>query len=76
LEVQQLDLADLSSVRELAKQLSAEASIDIVILNAGVAFSPLTYTKDNLELHIATNHFGHFLLVELLLDKLKHQVSS
>lgn len=75
LEVQQLDLADLSSVRNFAKNLRTEPKIDMLVLNAGVASTPLTYTKDNFELQIGTNHFGHFVLVESLLDKLKQQVS-
>lgn len=75
LEVQQLDLADLSSVRNFAKNLRTEPKIDMLVLNAGVASTPLTYTKDNFELQIGTNHFGHFVLVESLLDKLKQQGS-
>ena len=75
LEVQQLNLADLSSVRNFAKNLRTEPKIDMLVLNAGVASTPLTYTKDNFELQIGTNHFGHFVLVESLLDKLKQQVS-
>jgi len=74
LEVQQLDLADLSSVRRFAEHLQSESKIDMLILNAGVAGMPLTYTKDNFEMQVGTNHFGHFVLVESLLDKLKQQV--
>ncbi len=44
------------------------------MLNAGVAGVPLTYTKDNFELQVGTNHFGHFVLVQCLLDKLQQQV--
>ena len=75
-EAQQLDLADLSSVRRFADILQAEPTIDMLILNAGVAGTPQTYTKDNFELQVGTNHFGHFVLVESLLQKLKQQVSS
>ncbi len=74
MEVQQLDLADLSSVRRFAEHLQSESKIDMLILNAGVAGMPLTYTKDNFEMQVGTNHFGHFVLVESLLDKLKQQV--
>lgn len=75
-EVQQLDLADLISVRQLAKQLSSEQSIDLLILNAGVMACPQAYTKDNFELQVGTNHFGHFELTRLLLDKLQTQVNT
>lgn len=74
LQVQQLDLADLSSVKALVKQLQLEDNIDMLILNAGVAAVPLSYTKDNFEMQVGTNHFGHFALVAGLLDKLKQQV--
>ena len=76
LEVQQLDLADLDSVKTFANKLQSEPVIDMLILNAGVAGVPLTYTKDNFETQVGTNHFGHFVLVESLLDKLKQQVGS
>lgn len=75
LEVQQLDLADLSNVRSFAQNLQSEPMIDMLILNAGVAGLPLTYTKDNFEIHVGTNHFGHVVLVESLLDKLKQQAT-
>ena len=73
-EVQQLDLADLRSVQRLAEQLNSESRIDVLILNAGVMACPQTYTEDNFELQIGTNHFGHFELTRLLLDKLQKQV--
>lgn len=73
-EVQQLDLADLSSVKSFANRLQREPRIDLLMLNAGVAGVPLTYTKDNFEMQVGTNHFGHFVLVESLLVKLKQQV--
>lgn len=75
-EVQQLDLADLSNVRSFANNLQSEPKIDMLILNAGVAGLPLTYTKDNFEMQVGTNHFGHFVLVQSLLDKLKKQVKT
>lgn len=75
LEVQQLDLADLSSVTSFADKLQSERKIDMLLLNAGVAGTPQSYTKDNFELVVGTNHFGHFVLVQALLDKLKHQVN-
>ena len=76
LEVQHLDLADLSSVTSFAEKLQAILRIDMLILNAGVAGTPQTYTTDNFELAVGTHHFGHFVSVDRLLDKLKAQVSS
>ena len=75
-EVQQLDLADLSSVQALGKRLNQEQQIDLLILNAGVMACPEDVTKDNFELQVGTNHFGHFQLTRLLLENLKQQASA
>ena len=37
-----------------------------MVLNAGIALSKKYLTEEGLELHMATNHFGHFLLANLL----------
>ena len=74
-QVQQLDLADLSSVQALGKTLDLEKQIDLLILNAGVMACAEDVTKDNFELQVGTNHFGHVQLTRLLLDKLKQQAS-
>lgn len=73
-EVQPLDLSDLRSIRQLAGQLNNDRNIDLLILNAGVMACPQAYTKDNFELQVGTNHFGHFELTKLLLPKLQSQV--
>jgi retinol dehydrogenase-12 len=71
-EVERLDLADLASVRSFAdKLLNTNQRIDILINNAGVMACPLARTKDGFEMQIGTNHFGHFLLTNLLLDRIK-----
>jgi len=70
--VRQLDLADLSSVRSFAAQVSAEeARVDVLVNNAGVMACPPMRTKDGLELQIGTCHHGHFALTRALLPKLK-----
>ncbi len=72
LALYQLDLSDLESVRRCAKEINEkEEKIDILINNAGIMMCPYSKTKDGFELHMATNHFGHFLFTNLLLDKLK-----
>ncbi|OXA42601.1 retinol dehydrogenase 12 [Folsomia candida] len=71
----ELNLADISSVKRCANQISSRHSkVDILINNAGIALnSPSTQlTKEGNELHFATNHLGHFLLTKLLLDRIKN----
>ena len=66
------DLSSLKSVKNCAEEInSKEARIDVLINNAGVAFIPYSKTEDGFETVIAANHFGHFLLTNLLIEKLK-----
>jgi NAD(P)-dependent dehydrogenase (short-subunit alcohol dehydrogenase family) len=68
--VQELDLTSLESIRAAADQLRAShESIDLLINNAGVMFTPKSTTKDGFELQFGTNHLGHFALTSLLLDR-------
>ena len=70
--VRRLDLSSLKSVRDFAARICQEEQfIHVLINNAGVYQYPYTLTEDGLEMQMAVNHFGHFLLVHLLLDKLK-----
>jgi NAD(P)-dependent dehydrogenase (short-subunit alcohol dehydrogenase family) len=70
LETVELDLADLSSVRRAAASVSGLGPIDVLVNNAGVMGTPYHRTTDGLELQLATNHFGPFLLTGLLLPQL------
>ena len=68
--VQELDLTSLESVRAAADQLrSSHDTIDLLINNAGVMFTPKSTTKDGFELQFGTNHLGHFAFTSLLLDR-------
>ena len=68
LEIGELDLASLASVREFAAWvLDRHDKIDRLINNAGVMAPPLGYTSDGFELQIGTNHLGHFLLTNKVL---------
>lgn len=68
-DVRELDLASLQSVRNFAADLPY-SSIDVLINNAGVMAPPRTLTDDGFELQFGTNHLGHFALTILLLDKI------
>jgi len=66
-EVDELDLSDLSSVKAFADRVLASGrSIDLAILNAGVMASPETRVGPGWELQFATNHLGHFALINRL----------
>ncbi|KRB40556.1 SDR family NAD(P)-dependent oxidoreductase [Phenylobacterium sp. Root700] len=67
LELVELDLADLASVRACADALLADGkAFDIIITNAGVMATPLGRTADGFEIQFGTNHLGHFVLVNRL----------
>lgn len=67
-----LDLADLSSTREAAKDFQARFDwLDVLINNAGTFTDTLQLTKDGYERQFAVNHLGHFLLTDLLLPSLR-----
>src|ERR1700685_770006 len=64
LELVELDLANLKSVRACADQLLAKGEpFDVVIANAGVMPTPFGHTADGFETQFGTNHLGHFVLV-------------
>lgn len=69
-EVAELDLTSLASIHAAAEQLkSTRKSIDLLINNAGVMFTPKSTTKDGFELQFGTNHLGHFAFTGLLLER-------
>jgi NAD(P)-dependent dehydrogenase (short-subunit alcohol dehydrogenase family) len=64
LELIELDLASLKSVRACADALLAKGEpFDVVIANAGVMATPFGHTADGFETQFGTNHLGHFVLV-------------
>jgi NAD(P)-dependent dehydrogenase (short-subunit alcohol dehydrogenase family) len=73
----QLDLASMSSIREFSKKFhDLESELHILINNAGVMACPKAFTEDGFEMQMGTNHLGHFLLTNLLLDLLKSSAPS
>jgi NAD(P)-dependent dehydrogenase (short-subunit alcohol dehydrogenase family) len=71
-EVRELDLARLASVRAFAAKLAADhPAIDLLVNNAGVVLlGPRRTSADGFELQLATNLLGHFALTGLLLGNL------
>ncbi|MGW4565293.1 SDR family NAD(P)-dependent oxidoreductase [Streptomyces sp. NPDC004561] len=66
-ELDELDLGDLESVRGFAERfLASGRTIDIVIDSAGVMACPETRVGPGWEAQFATNHLGHFALVNRL----------
>jgi len=62
-----LDLESLESVRACVTQFKAKSnSLNILINNAGVRYTPKGRTKDGFETQFGTNHVAHFLLFQLL----------
>lgn len=71
MEVLALDLGDFDSVRQCAQAFLARGlPLHLLINNGGLAGSR-GLTKSGFELAFGTNHMGHFLLTQLLLDRIK-----
>jgi NAD(P)-dependent dehydrogenase (short-subunit alcohol dehydrogenase family) len=72
LELIELDLASLASVRGAADALVASRrNFDVVIANAGVMACPRGMTADGFETQFGTNHLGHFVFVNRIAPLLK-----
>ncbi|MBB3592003.1 NAD(P)-dependent dehydrogenase (short-subunit alcohol dehydrogenase family) [Rhizobium sp. BK529] len=66
-EIDRLDLADLESVRQFAERFVASGhKADIIINSAGIMACPETRVGPGWEAQFATNHLGHFALVNRL----------
>ena len=76
-DVVALDLADLASVRRCAAELLQRSDrLDVLVCNAGLVMSRRTETADGFETTFGVNHLGHFLLTNLLLDRLRASAPS
>ncbi|KOB65487.1 Retinol dehydrogenase 14, partial [Operophtera brumata] len=73
-----LDLSSFTSIREFAADINkTEDKLDVLVHNAGYAE---TFKKnrsvDDIEMTMATNHYGPFMLTHLLIDLLKKSAPS
>src|SRR3989338_411139 len=67
-----LDLNDLDSVKHFSDEVNQHFDrCDILINNEGISDFPHGLSKQHVEVQFAVNHLGHFLLTNLLLNKLK-----
>lgn len=68
-----MDLAELSSVRNAAeKVIETIPKIDALICNAAIAqVANQQFTPDGFESQLGINHYGHFLLINLLFNKIE-----
>lgn len=72
-DVIRLDLTDTGSIHSFADEFKQKHSkLDVLVNNAGVvSLKERQVTKDGIEMHMATNHLGHFALAGLLLPQIK-----
>ncbi|GAB4232872.1 MAG: protochlorophyllide reductase [Elainellaceae cyanobacterium] len=78
--IMQIDLASLESVRQFVKTFRESGkSLDALVANAAI-YMPLLkeplWSPEGYELTVATNHLGHFLLCNMMLEDLKHSASG
>ncbi|HTU09814.1 MAG TPA: SDR family NAD(P)-dependent oxidoreductase [Allosphingosinicella sp.] len=64
IDLVEMDLASLASIRAAADTLNAKGeTFDLIVANAGVMATPFGHTADGFETQFGTNHLGHFLFV-------------
>jgi len=72
LVVMPLDLASFASIRAFASDLLDRSDrLDVLVNNAGLVLRQRRETADGFEMTFGVNHLGHFLLTDLLLDRLR-----
>lgn len=71
-EILPLDLASFASIRAFASGvLDRYDRVDVLVNNAGAVLSDRRETADGFEMTFGVNHLGHFLLTELLVERLR-----
>jgi NAD(P)-dependent dehydrogenase (short-subunit alcohol dehydrogenase family) len=76
-EVMPLDLANTKSIRAFASDAQQRLErIDVLVNNAGLVLGSRSETDDGFETTFGVNHLGHFLLTDLLLERLQASAPS
>ncbi len=71
-QVMIVDLANFESVKAFSAEFKKSfQKLDLLINNAGVMVPPYSKTANGFELQFGTNHLGHFLLTNELMNLLK-----
>jgi NAD(P)-dependent dehydrogenase (short-subunit alcohol dehydrogenase family) len=71
IEIMELDLSSLKSVRNFAKSYCDKyKQLNFLIENAGIMIPPFQKTEDGFESQMGVNYFSHFLLTNLLMPTL------
>ncbi|EWG44865.1 oxidoreductase [Fusarium verticillioides 7600] len=68
-----IDLGSLRSVRAAAEEVSGWSDvpeIDVLVNNAGIMATDFGLTEDGFEGQFASNHLGHFIFTNLIMDKI------
>ncbi|KAJ9677829.1 hypothetical protein PVL29_022670 [Vitis rotundifolia] len=69
--VLEIDLSSFASIKRFCSEfLSLGLPLHILINNAGKFSHKLEFSEDKIEMTFATNYLGHFLLTELLIEKM------
>jgi len=77
LEILLIDLGNFASVRAFAETFRQRYErLDVLISNAGILLYSAKTNADGIELQLATNHLGHFLLTALLFDLMPDDPAS
>ena len=72
-----LDLASFDSIRAFADRLLNDYErLDVLVNNAGGLLSQRQLTQEGYEMTFGVNHLGHFLLTQLVLDRLEQSAPS
>ncbi|XP_010248587.1 PREDICTED: short-chain dehydrogenase TIC 32, chloroplastic-like [Nelumbo nucifera] len=73
----EINLSSFASIKRFCSQfLSLGLPLNILINNAGKYSKNLEFSEDKIEMTFATNYLGHFLLIEMLLDKMEETATQ
>ncbi|KAI9108881.1 hypothetical protein K1719_020186 [Acacia pycnantha] len=69
--VLEIDLSSFASVQRFCSEfLALQLPLNILINNAGIFSQNLEFSEEKIEMTFATNYLGHFLLTEMLIEKM------